>query len=448
MFLFINDSRLLKKSAAASMLGAWGSPKFFDMGGARLLMLEDGFTIFSEHEGVWEVGHHRPGIDSQPICGFRWRAASYSGEMYRRWSGEFALYYNFDGFLCVASHLKLIKLLDHRFRKKEKLLEAGCEVNVKRNVTGWSESGRNVSKFFTKFQYDFDTTVRKVRTLVHDSVDALPDNSALLLSGGIDSSAMAAAAINVGKKFQAFTFSTSYENEPKNTLENDRLCAIKVAQHLGIPLQKISIEPKHLIRNLPLAVFLSETPRGTIIDESTALIELARHIRNAGYRHVWIGEAADDLFGGFKFTLRYYQGQQLRKYYRQQLKRDLPNELAMVQNNFSPWGISVVDPFWTPELMSIGYNLPLRYRIDPRRLMKLVLREAFSGDLPEQIVTRPKCVTRDATGVRVILEDDFGTSRDRYRSIFNELFKGENKWNKKLIRTLSRYQRRQMPRGS
>ena len=143
--------------------------------------------------------------------------------------------------------------------------------------------------------------------------------------------------------------------------------ARQVAQHLGIPLREVSVRPKRLTDNLSLAVFLSETPRGTIIDDSVALIELAKHIRSAGYRQVCMGEAADDLFGGFKFALRYNRGHQLRQYYRRQLEQDLPNELAIIQNNFAPWGISVINPFWTAKLMRIGYNLPLRFRIDRRR---------------------------------------------------------------------------------
>ena len=57
--------------------------------------------------------------------------------------------------------------------------------------------------------------------------------------------------------------------------------------------------------------------------------------------------------------------------------------------------------------------------------MKRVLREAFRADLPADIVFRPKCATRDATGVRNVLEDAFGTSRDRYRQVFHDLFRDE-----------------------
>jgi hypothetical protein len=93
----------------------------------------------------------------------------------------------------------------------------------------------------------------------------------------------------------------------------------------------------------------------------------------------------------------------------------LPDELSILQNLFRLWGIAVVDPFWTHELAQIGYNLPLRFRLDPGRLMKTILRDAFAERLPATIVRRPKCVTRDASLIRDVLEREFGRSRERYR---------------------------------
>lgn len=74
--------------------------------------------------------------------------------------------------------------------------------------------------------------------------------------------------------------------------------------------------------------------------------------------------------------------------------------------------------------------------------MKRVLREAFRADLPADIVFRPKCATRDATGVRNVLEDAFGTSRDRYRQVFHDLFRDERGWPGNLIRGLQTSKRK------
>ena len=117
-----------------------------------------------------------------------------------------------------------------------------------------------------------------------------------------------------------------------------------------------------------------------------------------------------------------YRGLRLRQYYQHELDVSLPNELAILQKVFEPWGIALVQPFWTQALKVIGYNLPVAFRVDPRRLMKRVIRDAFANILPVEIVNRPKCITRDSTQVRDVLEAEFGCSRERYRPVFKKIF--------------------------
>jgi asparagine synthetase B (glutamine-hydrolysing) len=145
-----------------------------------------------------------------------------------------------------------------------------------------------------------------------------------------------------------------------------------------------------------------------------------------------MGEAADDLFGSFTFALRYKRGQGLRKYYRAELDVGLPDEKAIVQRVFEAWGISVIDPFWTRELKAIGYNLPLSFRLDPKRLMKRILRDGFQDLLPPEIIRRPKVVTRNGSQIRYVLESHFGQTRDRYRPLFHQIFRSGATWPENL----------------
>ena len=133
--------------------------------------------------------------------------------------------------------------------------------------------------------------------------------------------ALSSIAIPSASFIGTFTFSLDRPRFPQSDLESDLICARKVASHLSI-----------------------------------ALVEVARRIQAAGFSQVWMGEAADDLFGSFKFALRYYRGPQLRAYYRTQLRRDLPNELAIIQNIFSWFNLSVIQPLWTEPLLRIGYT--------------------------------------------------------------------------------------------
>jgi asparagine synthetase B (glutamine-hydrolysing) len=283
---------------------------------------------------------------------------------------------------------------------------------------------------------DYAETVREVRRLILDSVGSLPGAPALLLSGGVDSSVVAAAMRLAGKDVKAFTFGLDQLVRPQTEMESDLICARKVAAHLGIRLQEIALASRLLIRNIPLGIYLAETARGTIVDDCAALVEVARRMSAAGFSQVWMGEAADDLFGGFKFALRYYRGAQLRAYYRAQMTHDLPNELAIIQNVFGWFGLAVVQPMWTEALLRIGYNMPLAFRLDRGRLMKRVLRDAFAAELPAEIASRPKCVTRDSTQIRYVLEKEFGEGRDRYRALFRTIMGERARWPRRLRQLL------------
>jgi asparagine synthase (glutamine-hydrolysing) len=195
---------------------------------------------------------------------------------------------------------------------------------------------------------------------------------------------------------------------------------------LDLPLTEILITPDQLVRNVPLAVLHAEVWRATLIDPAAALVDAARRISAAGLSTVVTGEAADGLFGSFTFILRYKKGRGLQSYYRKVLDVSLPEEIAVMQRIFGAWGISLFNPYWTAQLKRIGYNIPISFRVDSRRLMKRILRDAFRDLLPEEIVERPKVVTRNGTQVRFALEAHFGESPRRYRQIFRGIFEEED----------------------
>ena len=443
MFLFASDASLLSRDRSdrrAIIRQFPGELHEVSVNSSVLVWTADAFTAVERGSHEITVQIRRPQIDREPICELRWRPAEAAVICRRRWSGEFSAYVSEDhrrealGRPCalITSHLKLAPLLLKRRPRVWKRIEPGQEASVR----GGRIRLKNKLCWSVPLKRDYGETVCEVRRLVLESVASIPSAAALLLSGGIDSSVVAAASRLVNREVHAFTFGLDKRVRAQTDMESDLICARRVAAHLKIPLSEILLDSRLLVRNLPLGIYLAETPRGTIVDDCVALVEVARRIAEAGYSQVLMGEAADDLFGGFKFALRYYRGPQLRAYYRAQLAHDLPNELAIIQNVFAWFGISVVQPMWTSELLRIGYNLPLRFRLDRQRLMKQVLRDAFATDLPSEIVNRPKCVTRDSTQIRYVLEEEFGTGRERYRALFHIMMGQRARWPRKFLQQL------------
>jgi asparagine synthetase B (glutamine-hydrolysing) len=401
------------------------------VGEAGIVWLRTPFTTVAAIGREFVICLQRP-QDPEPICELRWLRSSGELILTRRWSGELSVHVARSAErIIITSHIKLAALACGGCPVEMKRLAPGhtLRLRLRRPEQGQSTKARSSQ---ASFAMTYAQTLAAVRREMYSSVSKLPDHFALLLSGGLDSSIIAAVARDLKKKVVPYVFSLDRPIVRQTRQESDLLCARIVAKHLGLRCKEIMLDATKLVKNVPLALLLAETPRGTIIDPCAALLEVAKRISHEGFSSVAMGEAADDLFGSFTFALRHTRGQGLRSYYRKELDVGLPDEMAVLQRIFEPWGISLLDPFWTLKFKNIGYNVPLSFRLDSRRLMKRVLRDAFAGMLPTEILMRPKVITRDGTQIRYALAKRFGVSRERYRPMFRRLFVEGRAWPKNL----------------
>jgi asparagine synthetase B (glutamine-hydrolysing) len=430
MFLFTSNNGRIRLPQG-SLSGRKHKLLAFERHGPALAVWRNfPFTSVQQSRDRLVIVLRRPS-DEEPICVFEWRFKDGTLSIRRRWSGECSVFAIEDRELLIFSHLRFALLLCNEVPYRAKSIPPGSVWTYSLGQVSYAAHRSGNISFNAPYRQTYSQTVKVVREKIIDSVKRLPGAAALLLSGGLDSSIIAAVAQKLGRPLPAFVFGARQPIKPQSDEESDVVCARLVAAHLKLPLKEILIDRKRVIENVPPAILLAETPRGTIVDPCAALIEVAKRLSRAGFSFVVMGEAADDLFGSFTFALRYKRGQGLRKYYRAELDVGLPDEKAVVQRVFGAWGISVVDPFWTRELKAIGYNIPLSFRLDPKRLMKRVLRDGFQDLLPLEIVLRPKVVTRNGSQIRYVLESHFGTSKDRYRSLFHQIFRSETTWREK-----------------
>lgn len=426
MFIFTSNvaqTGLNRVFSATQMLGAW---KIKRRGSAALAWLETPFIQVCESSDTLVVSLGRP-REREPVCVVDWNLDGEHLTISRQWSGEFGILLVRRPVCIVTSHLRLAAAACGGAPVGMKPVAAGgsLRLNLRKPLLGkW----KRLVSFRAANQLNYADTVREVRKLIYASVQRLPESSGLLLSGGLDSSIIAAVARAFGRKLPVFVFAMNRIIQKQSEHERDLHYARIVAKHLGLSLTEILLESRQLARNVPLAILLTETSRGTIVDPCAALIEVAKQVSQTGISSLIMGEAADDLFGSFTFALRYMKGEALRSYYQHELDFGLPEEMANLQRAVEPWGLVLVDPFWTRELKAIGYNIPLSFRLDPARAMKRILRDAFEDLLPEEIIHRPKVVTRNGSQVRYALEKRFGISRERYRPIFRKIFKEGGPW--------------------
>jgi asparagine synthase (glutamine-hydrolysing) len=245
----------------------------------------------------------------------------------------------------------------------------------------------------------------------------------LLLSGGLDSSVIAAIAARRTPNVRTFTMGFAYSDL------DERGPANSVARHIGADHEDILIAPSEIVGDLEQSIAYFDdlfADWGTI---STRL--LYRKCRERGIKVVLVGEGADELFGGYDvfrssasdaptdlwlFQLyRRYCGRRygnyfgafrsvMRSYLTQvegdrfnairlfETRNQLPNNYVMKVDKASmSMSVEARVPYLDQRVAEIAYQIP-KHLLLAQGTEKLVLRTLARRFqlLPEEVLRRPK----------------------------------------------------------
>jgi len=234
---------------------------------------------------------------------------------------------------------------------------------------------------------DFDEAARPVRDTPTDSVRRRLEEEAVgacLLSGGPDSSIIAAAANEMRPGLPLVTVGL----EGACDLANARL----VAEHLGAEHHVLPYERKDIEEAVPRAVQVLEC-----FDEDRVSGAVSNLFASAPARDhancILSGEGGDGLFGGYHL-LKDLAGDSERLQMMESLIEAAYNT-ALQRLDGAMMGNSMTcrTPFIDGGVMAAALQLPVRWKIHPQGgdlVEKYVLREAFKDLLPEKIYRRRK----------------------------------------------------------
>ncbi len=232
----------------------------------------------------------------------------------------------------------------------------------------------------------------------------------VLLSGGLDSSLVAAVAaryarnrIEDGDASEAWwprlhSFAIGLKGSP------DLAAAQVAAEMLGTVHHGFEYTFEEGLDALPEVIRHIETYDVTTIRASTPMFLLARRIKAMGVKMVLSGEGSDEVFGGY---LYFHMAPDAREFHEELIRKiDALHNYDCLRANKSmmAWGVEPRVPFLDREFLDVAMRMDAKFKMvdkgsaGPQRMEKGVLRAAFDGYLPKEILWRQKEQFSDGVG--------------------------------------------------
>jgi asparagine synthase (glutamine-hydrolysing) len=275
----------------------------------------------------------------------------------------------------------------------------------------------------------------------------------VLLSGGLDSSIIAATAKRFAARRiedegrseawwpQLHSFAIGLSGSP------DLAAAREVADHIGTVHHGFEFTVQEGLDALSDVIYHLETFDVTTVRASTPMYLMARRIRAMGIKMVLSGEGADEIFGGYLYFHRAPDARSFHEETVRKLSRLHSYDCLRANKSMAAWGVEARVPFLDKEFLDVAMTVdPAAKMAGEGRMEKQILREAFQDVLPASVAWRQKEQFSDGVGygwidalrdhaARVVGDRELENARFRfshgtpttkegylYRSIFEEHF--------------------------
>jgi asparagine synthase (glutamine-hydrolysing) len=226
-----------------------------------------------------------------------------------------------------------------------------------------------------------------------------------LLSGGLDSSIIAAIAHRYARKRveeddrseawwpQLHSFSIGLRGSP------DLVAAAQVAASIGTVHHGLEFTVQQGIDALDDVIYHLETFDVTTVRASTPMYLMARKIKAMGIKMVLSGEGADEVFGGY---LYFHKAPDAAEFHAETVRKlDSLHKFDCLRANKSmaAWGVEARVPFLDQEFLDVAMSIDAQHKmINKDHMEKHLLRQAFEGWVPPEILWRQKEQFSDGVG--------------------------------------------------
>ena len=251
----------------------------------------------------------------------------------------------------------------------------------------------NVRKYI---KAGFHTQLRETfEDAVHLRLSTTEREIGFLLSGGLDSSLIASIATRKLGKIR--TFSIGLEGSP------DLEAARTVYRYLNTDHTEVTFTPEEGIFHLKDVIKSLESYDTTTVRASTPMWLLCKYIKeNTNCRYIFSGEGSDEILGGY---LYFHNAPNVDEFACENMRRlRLIHQFDGLRADrcAGAHGLDLIVPFL--DKYFIDFCMTINQNEKRGGVEKRILREAFEGYLPKDILWRQKDGMSDAVGVNWVDE--------------------------------------------
>jgi len=232
----------------------------------------------------------------------------------------------------------------------------------------------------------------------------------VLLSGGLDSSLVAAVASRFAEKrtedelktrawwprLHSFCIGVT-KNSP------DMIAAREVAKFLNTVHHEFEFTVQEGLDALEHVIYHIESFDVTTVRASTPMFLLARRVKAVGVKMVLSGEGSDEIFGGY---LYFHQAPDAKSFYEETARRVKllhTSDCLRANKSTAAWGVEVRVPFLDKDFLDVSMGIDPKDKMCPEgKIEKYILRKAFDDPtnpyLPHSILWRQKEQFSDGVG--------------------------------------------------
>jgi len=255
---------------------------------------------------------------------------------------------------------------------------------------------------------DEEVSLTKLRQALEDSVKKqlmcdVPYG--VLLSGGLDSSIIAAIAANFSKKRvesddiedawwpRLHSFAIGLEGSPDLAHAKIVADAISTVHHECLYTIQEGLDA---LRDV---IYHLETYDVTTIRAATPMYLMARKIKSMGIKMVLSGEGADEVFGGYLYFHMAPNKEELHYETVRKLQKLSKYDCLRANKSMAAWGIEARVPFLGKQFLEYAMNFdPADKMCSDGKDEKYILRKAFEGLIPDEVLWRQKEQFSDGVG--------------------------------------------------